>query len=164
MAMTFDLDVVIRLVTATLIGCVIGLNRNTHGKPAGLRTNALVSLGAAMIVMLCAHLPDAGGGSVSDAQSRAIQGLLTGIGFLGAGVILRSADGKRVHGLTTAAAIWVAAIFGAACGAGTFFPVFVAVLLMLFVLLLGGPFEKAVHRRLKPRVPPPDEGDDVDDA
>jgi putative Mg2+ transporter-C (MgtC) family protein len=161
MAMTFDADVVLRLVTATFIGCLIGLNRNTHGKPAGLRTNALVALGAALIVILSGHLSGVGGGAASDAQSRAIQGLLTGIGFLGAGVILRSADGKKVHGLTTAAAIWVAAIFGAACGAGTFFPVFVGVLLMLFVLLLGGPIEKAVHRRLNPRVPQPDDPDDA---
>lgn len=152
-------DVVIRLVMATLIGSLIGLNRNAHGKPAGLRTHALVCLGSALIVMVTGHLATADGAHASDAQSRAIQGLLTGIGFLGAGIIFRGADGKHVQGLTSAAAIWVAAIFGAACGGGSFGPVFVGFVLLALVLLFGGPLERRVHRFLKPNdVLSPDDG------
>jgi putative Mg2+ transporter-C (MgtC) family protein len=155
MTMNFDWDVVVRLGTATVIGSLIGLNRNAHGKPAGLRTHALVSLGAALIVILSGHLPGADGVHASDAQSRAIQGLITGIGFLGAGVILHNEAGKRVHGLTTAAAIWVAAIFGAACGAGSFFLVFVGFVMLLAVLLFGGALERQIHVRRRPRTPEP---------
>lgn len=78
-----------------------------------------------------------------------IQGLITGIGFLGAGVILHSINDRKVHGLTTAAAIWVAALFGAACGAGIFTPVLIGFVLLGIVLTLGGRFEHAVHRWLR---------------
>ncbi|HKY92463.1 MAG TPA: MgtC/SapB family protein [Nevskiaceae bacterium] len=159
--MTIDGDVLLRLGMATLVGALIGLNRNTHGKPAGLRTHALVALGAALAVIMSGSFRDVGVHALSDAQSRVIQGMLTGIGFLGAGVILRTGDGKRVHGLTTAAAIWVAAIFGAACGAGAWFPVIVAFALLLFVLVWGGPIEKFVHRLLKPDEPLPNDPDDA---
>jgi len=152
--MAIDLNVVLRLSLATLIGAAIGLNRNSHGKPAGLRTHALVALGSALIVLISGQLPGAEGAHAADAQSRVIQGLITGIGFLGAGVILHSIDERRVHGLTTAAAIWVAALFGAACGAGMFGPVFVAFVLLVLVLAIGGPVEKAIHRRLQARDQP----------
>jgi putative Mg2+ transporter-C (MgtC) family protein len=152
--MAVDPDLVLRLSLATLIGAAIGLNRNSHGKPAGLRTHALVALGSALIVLISGQLTGAEGSHAADAQSRVIQGLITGIGFLGAGVILHSIDEKRVHGLTTAAAIWVAALFGAACGAGMFGPVFVAFVLLVLILVIGGPVEKAIHRRLKARDEP----------
>lgn len=148
-------DQMMRLVMATLVGSLIGLNRDLHGKPAGLRTHALVALGSALIVMVCEELPGAGiGTGVSDAQSRAIQGLLTGIGFLGGGVILRSVDEKRVHGLTTAAAIWVAALFGAATGAGAYPLVMTGFALLALILLFGGTIERTVNRRLRPKQPP----------
>ncbi len=156
--MPIDLNLVLRLFMATVIGSLIGLNRDLHGKPAGVRTHALVALGSALIVMVSGQLSGAEGAHIADAQSRVIQGLITGIGFLGAGVILHSVNEKRIHGLTTAAAIWVAALFGASCGAGIFKPVFVAFVLLIFVLTLGGTFERAVHQRLHPEddhtVPP----------
>lgn len=146
--MTLSLDTALRLALATLIGGLIGLNRNSHGKPAGLRTHALVALGSALIVIVAGQLEGAAGSHVADAQSRVIQGLITGIGFLGAGVILHSVNDKRVHGLTTAAAIWIAALFGAACGVGLYGVVACALALLMLVLTLGGPIEQLMHRQL----------------
>jgi putative Mg2+ transporter-C (MgtC) family protein len=144
-------DDALRLTLATAIGAVIGLNRDLHGKPAGLRTHALVALGSALIIVVCGRLSGAVDFHVADAQSRAIQGLITGIGFLGAGVILRKPDDGRVHGLTTAAAIWVSALFGAACGgANGLGPVAIGFALLSLVLLFGGHFEHVVHHWLKP--------------
>ena len=91
-------EIVLRLGTATLAGAAIGLNRDLHGKPIGLRTLAIVSLASAMVVTIV-DLSDATL-HVSDATSRVIQGILTGIGFLGAGVIMRSEAHTRVRGLT----------------------------------------------------------------
>src|SRR6266852_4928968 len=103
------LDIVLRLCTATLTGVALGLNRDLHGKPTGVRTLGLVGLGSALAVLAIAQV------SIADA-SRVIQGIVTGIGFLGAGVIVRSDQGQHVHGLTTAACVWMTACIGAACG------------------------------------------------
>jgi putative Mg2+ transporter-C (MgtC) family protein len=141
-------EIALRLCSAVFIGAVLGLNRELNGKPAGLRTNALVSLGAALLTM--ASIGTATGrdhGPDPAAVSRVMQGIITGIGFLGAGVILRDVGGTRVHGITTAATIWLVAVLGIICGAG-FWPVaIVGVLLTLMVLILGGPLEKYLHRR-----------------
>ncbi len=80
-------EIVLRLGVATLAGGLIGLDRDLHGKPIGLKTLGLVGLATAMVVMLA--LPEGGAAQISDATSRVIQGILTGIGFLGAGVIVR---------------------------------------------------------------------------
>jgi putative Mg2+ transporter-C (MgtC) family protein len=103
------LDVLLRLGAAVLAGALIGLDRQVRNKPAGLRTVALVSLGAAVFVLA------ASGGS-SDSNSRVIQGIVTGIGFLGAGSIIRGQTEETVRGLTTAASVWLAAAVGVACG------------------------------------------------
>ncbi|HVT35815.1 MAG TPA: MgtC/SapB family protein [Nevskiaceae bacterium] len=142
-------DVLLRLGLATLIGAAIGLNRDLHGKPAGLRTHALVALGSALIVLACGHI--AADFHAADAQSRAIQGIITGVGFIGAGVIVHKVDQSKVHGLTTAAAVWVAALVGAACGTGAFMPVSIAALLLALVLIFGGRIERRVHGWLHPR-------------
>lgn len=149
------LDDALRLGLATVIGALIGLNRDLHGKPAGLRTHALVALGSALIVMVAARLPGVEG-HAADAQSRVIQGLVTGIGFLGAGVILHRAEHNKVHGLTTAAGIWTAALLGAGCGAGVYAPVLVASALLTLVLGFGGVLELRIHRLLRPSVEPDD--------
>ena len=94
---------------ATLIGCAIGLNRELHHKATGMRTLGLVALGSALAVL----------GVAQDSQvdvSRVIQGVITGIGFLGAGVILHPPTGGKVHGLTTGATIWVTASLGILVG------------------------------------------------
>ena len=102
------LDIALRLGTATLVGVVLGLNRDLHGKVTGVRTLGLVCLGSALAV-LSVHAVNG-----TDA-SRVIQGIVTGVGFLGAGVIVRNSKGHHVHGLTTAACVWVTACIGAAC-------------------------------------------------
>src|SRR5215471_6264764 len=103
------LDIALRLGTATLVGVVLGLNRDLHGKVTGVRTLGLVCLGSALAV-LSVHAVNG-----TDA-SLVIQGIVTGVGFLGAGVIVRNNKGRHEHGLTTAACVWVAACIGAACG------------------------------------------------
>ena len=141
------LDIVARLSLSLVVGAVIGLNRDLHGKQAGVRTNALVSLGAALAVLVVMP-PGQDDAHRIDALSRVIQGVLTGIGFLGAGVILRDPVKRHVTGLTTAAAVWLAALLGVASGAGAYFTVIVALILALVVIVFGGPFE-ALFRRNK---------------
>jgi putative Mg2+ transporter-C (MgtC) family protein len=138
--MTDWLDIIMRLGSAALIGGAIGLNRDLHHKPSGLRTLSIVGLGSALAVLAVA--------GDTAAASRIIQGLVTGIGFLGAGVILRDQSNGKVHGLTTAAAVWTTACLGAACGLGQWRLVIVAAVIMAVILAVGGRVEKAVHRAL----------------
>ena len=134
------LEIAARLALSAVVGAVIGLNRDLHHKQAGVRTNALVSLGAALAV-LASVPPGASDAHATDVLSRVIQGILTGIGFLGAGVILRDPASRHVSGLTTAAAIWLAALLGAACGAGAYAAALIALLLGIGTIAFGGPFE-----------------------
>jgi putative Mg2+ transporter-C (MgtC) family protein len=143
------LDIFLDLGAATVIGAAIGLNRELHHKPTGLKTLSLVALGSALIVLAGRHA--AGWSGNGAAESRVIQGVITGLGFLGGGVILRDGGGGRVHGLTTAAAIWVTACLGILCGEGAFRLVLVGSVLVLLVLLFGSPIEKAIHERLRPQ-------------
>ena len=146
----------VRLVVAVFIGGVFGLNRELHGKAAGLRTHALVTLGSAMAAMMA--LPPHLGGAASDpnALGRIIQGILTGVGFLGAGVILRDPAG-HVTGLTTAATIWVCAGLGIACGLGYWSLVGVSGGLVFSVLMVGRSIERVAERIFKRRSnEPPD--------
>jgi putative Mg2+ transporter-C (MgtC) family protein len=106
-------SVSLRLLFAALIGGVIGFERERAGKAAGLRTHMLVSVGAAIFVIAPMAL-----GFDADALSRIIQGLVTGIGFLGGGAILKSRNKEDVEGLTTAAGIWLTAGLGVAVGLG----------------------------------------------
>ena len=140
----FPTDVLLRLGAATLIGCVIGINRELHHKPAGLRTHALVTLGAATLTLAALRL--AFDGTDFDRRTTApiIQGIITGIGFLGAGVILRDTAG-HVQGLTTAASIWVAACLGVSCGMGFWWESIISLALTMFILV-GGALEKRAHR------------------
>jgi putative Mg2+ transporter-C (MgtC) family protein len=147
-------DVVLRLLAATGIGGAIGLNRELTKKPAGLRTHALVSLGAALVTATALQLAVADDATHADAVSRVIQGVIAGIGFLGGGVILH-ADGRNVKGLTTAATIWVAAAAGISCGIGQWRIAGIAVGIALVVLVLGRPVENALHRHDRPDSEPP---------
>ena len=104
---------VLRLVLAAALGGLLGVERTIRGRPAGLRTYMLVSLGAAAYVLVPEQL-SIGGGDLS----RVIQGLLAGVGFLGAGVIIKADDRLRARGLTTAAGIWLTAAVGMAVGLG----------------------------------------------
>ena len=134
-------DIILRLGGAMLVGCAIGLNRELHHKSTGMRTLGLVALGSALAVMSAAQDQQAD-------VSRVVQGVITGIGFLGAGVILHRPNGGKVHGLTTAATIWVTASLGILCGLAAWRTVTIAVLLMLFLLIVGGPIEKWCHKLL----------------
>jgi putative Mg2+ transporter-C (MgtC) family protein len=139
-------EIVLRLGVATFAGGLIGLDRDLHGKPIGLKTLGLVGLATAMVVMLA--LPPGDITTISDATSRVIQGILTGIGFLGAGVIVRGEHRLRVHGLTSAACTWLAACVGIACGVGHWRIVIVG-LTIAFLLLIGGrQVEHWLHRKL----------------
>lgn len=135
-----------RLSTAAAIGAVIGINRDLRGKPAGLRTLSMVTLGSALLALVGAAMtlpderPDA------SALSRVIQGIMAGIGFLGGGCILRDEAKLHVQGLTTAAAVWVSASLGVACGAGYWRVAVLALGIALFVLVGGGPLERAIER------------------
>ena len=135
-------EVVFRLTVATLAGTAIGLDRDLRGKPSGVRTMSIVALGSATIV-LAAQYP----AHTAADSSRVMQGIITGIGFLGAGVILRNPSGGRVQGLTTAASIWLTACIGAACGAGAWPIVAVSALLVFVVLGFGKVLEQAFERR-----------------
>jgi putative Mg2+ transporter-C (MgtC) family protein len=139
-------EIVLRLGAATLAGGLIGLNRDLHGKPIGLRTLGLVGLATAMVVVLADPSRDAT--KFPDATSRIIQGILTGIGFLGAGVIIHRENRSRVHGLTSAACTWLTACIGIVCGAGYWRIVIVALGITFVVLAAGGKVERWMHRAL----------------
>lgn len=143
----------LRLVVAAVLGGVIGWNRQVTGKAAGLRTHILVSLGAALFIIIPMEL----GASATDAVSRAIQGVATGIGFLGAGEIVHfsrtDASGKpKVKGLTSAAAIWVTAALGMVTAAGLWHVSLIATVITLATLSGGKWLERFIPVR------PEDEG------
>ena len=135
--------VLVRLGAAVAVGALIGLDRELRRKPAGLRTLALVALGSAVFVLTAV---DSGDGISHDAGSRAIQGVVTGVGFLGAGAILRGDSDSSVRGLTTAASIWLASASGIACGLAQWPLVVVSAVLGLLILMLV-PVERIIHNR-----------------
>lgn len=138
-----------RVAAALLVGAVLGVNRDLHRKPAGLRTLSLVSTGSAVLMLVGLSL----GGEAADVMSRILQGIVAGVGFLGAGVIIHHEPEARVEGLTTAASIWVAAALGAACGAGEAVIAVVATLATLAILVVGGRVERALEKLFARREP-----------
>jgi putative Mg2+ transporter-C (MgtC) family protein len=120
---------VLRLLVAGLMGALIGYDRERKSSPAGFRTHILVALGAALFVIV----PVQGGFSVDDI-SRVVQGLVAGIGFLGAGAILKQDTSMTVRGLTTAASIWLTAAIGIAAGLGQLLTALIATAFGLLVL------------------------------
>ena len=135
--------VLIRVIAATLLGALVGFQRERAGKPAGLRTHILVSLGTAVVVVACSA-----SGMNMDGLSRVIQGIVTGIGFIGAGSILKVSEERDIRGLTTAAGLWLTAAVGVACGLGTIGIAIIAAILALIVLALEG---LAARLRKKPQ-------------
>ena len=146
-AFAHSLEIALRLVFAVLAGAVIGLNRWMYHKPAGLGTHGLVALGAALACIIATHTH----GTDAGAASRTIQGLVTGVGFIGAGVIMRANRGQQVHGLTTAASIWVSAILGIACGLSDVAIPAIGLTLALIILFVSKPLEEALERTVKHR-------------
>ncbi len=135
-------EIFLRVGTAVFIGGLVGWNRKLNDKPAGLRTHALVTLGAALITIASLTLSPGGVVAAPDALSRVIQGIITGIGFLGGGLIIRDAVSIKVYGLTTAATIWCAASLGIICGLGHWRFVWLSAGMVLLILIGGGPLEK----------------------
>src|SRR5215216_2989599 len=135
--------VVIRFIAAVLLGGIVGIQREKVGKPAGLRTHMLVSLGTAVVVLACSS-----GGMDMDGLSRVIQGIVTGIGFVGAGAILKLTDQREIQGLTTAAGLWMTAAIGVAVGLGELGLAVIGTVLTVVVLALEG-LEVAWNKRRK---------------
>jgi len=123
--------IVVRLLLAAALGAALGYERERQGKSAGVRTHMLVALGAAIFVLV-PELADVPEGDMT----RVIQGVITGIGFLGAGSIIKGEDEERVQGLTTAAGIWLTAAIGICCGLGRESTAVLTALLAVAILAL----------------------------
>ena len=141
--------VIVRLVAAMLLGAVVGIQREQTGKPAGLRTHILVATGGALFILAPLEF-----GMDADGLSRVIQGLVTGIGFLGAGAILKLSEERQIAGLTTAAGIWMTAAIGIAVGLGRLGIGLLGTILTWTTLSLIARWES----RISEKRPPQDEG------
>ena len=126
-----DLEIILRIIAAGVFAAAIGIQRERAGKPAGLRTHVLIGMGSALFTVISIY----GFGEGVD-PSRVAAGILTGIGFLGAGVIFRSMGGKVIVGLTTAASVWITAAIGMASGAGMYLVALVVTVICVLVLYI----------------------------
>jgi putative Mg2+ transporter-C (MgtC) family protein len=140
------MEVVIRMLVAVAIGCIVGIDRDLHVKPTGMKTLGLVSLGACLATMSALGFA-MGAPSPNADVSRVVQGIVTGIGFLGAGVIIQNPDQNRVRGLTTAASIWVTAAVGIVCGLGLWSVALAATAILIVLMTAGRVIEKSLHRQ-----------------
>lgn len=130
-----DMEVAIRLLVAAFLGGLIGLEREWHGKDAGFRTHALVCLGSALAMVVSTEIYEIYKESGANVDpSRIAAQVVSGIGFLGAGAIIR--DPRGVRGLTTAAGIWTAAGIGLACGFGQYHSAVITTILALLILVV----------------------------
>ena len=153
--LTFWADMIGRLVVATMAGMVLGWERSRENRQImGLRTLGLVGLASCIAVQAIVHsgLPNVN----ADAAGRAMQGILSGVGFIGAGAVLRVGQGQEVHGLATAACIWVTATIGAAAGLAVWPLIVGGLLLAMVVLFVGAPLERRIRDRARLT---PDEAD-----
>jgi putative Mg2+ transporter-C (MgtC) family protein len=130
--------VIIRLALAAVLGAIVGINRERIGKPAGLRTHMLVAVGAAMFVLTGVE-----SGMRPDELSRVLQGVATGVGFLGAGAILKVSESREISGLTTAAGIWLTAAVGVAVGLGHWGMAALGAVVTWLILAIVAQFESA---------------------
>jgi putative Mg2+ transporter-C (MgtC) family protein len=150
MVLDFD-DIALRLSAAAAMGMLIGINRDLQNKPIGARTLGLVGLGTATVAVAGIQYP--GMAENPDAASRVVQGIIqgvmTGISFVGAGVILRDAKTRMVEGLTTAATVWVTAALGIACGLAAWRSVAIAVPVALVLLVVVPWIENALSKEKK---------------
>lgn len=142
MDISTELTLLPRLLIATVLGGIIGYEREIHGRAAGIRTYAAVSLGAAMFTIINAHVPN-----LSD-HTRIVSNIVTGIGFLGAGIIFRDAGNGLITGLTTAATLWATAAVGVAAGFGMYvISIFSTIILFLVLYLNNAPFIKRLKNK-----------------
>lgn len=145
--MVAEIQIVIRLVLAFVLGGLIGLEREVHGRAAGLRTHILVCLGSSLIMLTSMHLFHLYRGVATVDPARIAAGVITGIGFLGAGTIIRSK--VSVSGLTTAASLWAVAGIGLAIGSGFYLGAYVTAVMVLFTLFVLTKLEKALMKKDK---------------
>jgi putative Mg2+ transporter-C (MgtC) family protein len=131
-----------RMVIAMILGAVIGAQREATGKPAGLRTHMLVAMGGALFVLAPVQ-----SGMDLDGMSRVIQGIVTGIGFIGGGAILKLQEQRAIEGLTTAAGIWITAAVGIAAGLGRWGLAVISTVLTWITLSLIGKIEAWMNQR-----------------
>lgn len=137
--------VIIRLIAAMFLGAIVGFQRERAGKPAGLRTHMLVAMGSALFVLGCSTAEMS-----MEGLSRVIQGVATGIGFIGAGAILKRSEEREIEGLTTAAGIWMTAAAGVAVGLGRLGLALLSVLLTWVILALVGFVSRRTGRERAP--------------
>ncbi len=140
-----DIELIERLCLAALLGAVLGFEREWRQKNAGLKTNILIAMGSALFTLMSIDLSVSSGGDATRVASQ----IVSGIGFLGAGAIIRT--GAGIRGLTTAAMIWVNAAIGVACGGGEYRLAVIATMVALTVLLVITPLERVLDRHLKNR-------------
>jgi len=145
------MDAVGRLALAAAIGAIVGINRELQRKPAGLRTHALVAMGSALMTIVALTLPSVDAATASASVSRVFQGIVAGIGFVGGGAIIYRGDAENVHGLTTAAAIWVVTAAGMAVGGGLWRTGIATAVLTVLVLAGGEYVDDWLHKRGQPR-------------
>ena len=138
-------ETLVRLSLALASGIVLGLNRWIHHKSAGIRTHSLVSIGSAAIVLLIDTIQP----NDAEAISRVLQGVITGIGFLSAGVIIKENNTQSVHGLTTAASIWICGLLGACFGSGAILLGSISLGFIMLILMIGGSLEKILSKILR---------------
>ena len=142
-----DVELIKRLCLSALLGSVLGLEREWRGKSAGLRTNILIAMGSTLFTMMSIDVSSGSGGD----STRIASGIVTGIGFLGAGAIMRT--GAGITGLTTAAMIWLNAAIGVAVGGGEHRVAVIATIVALVVLVVLDPVERVLARRRPRRKP-----------
>jgi putative Mg2+ transporter-C (MgtC) family protein len=136
-------DDLISIILAALLGAAIGLERELSGKAAGLRTNLLICLGASVFTIISREMATGSEGSLTRIAAQ----IVTGVGFLGAGAIIQ--DRRSVHGLTTAATIWLVASIGMACGGQFYILAIVASLIAILALIGLGKLSKPLERYVK---------------
>jgi len=134
----------VRLIVAFIAGMLIGIEREAHSQPAGMRTHILITIGSALAMLLSIYIPQSYPGFQNGDPGRIAAQVVSGIGFLGAGAILRF--GVNVRGLTTAASVWAMAVIGLAIGAGMYAVSFMALVIILFSLSVMDSFEKHLFR------------------
>ncbi|MDF2500429.1 MAG: MgtC/SapB transporter [Anaerosporomusa subterranea] len=140
-----DATIIIRLVTSVLLGGIIGFEREHSGKPAGLKTHILVSLGSCLVAILSVNLYAGVQGLTNADPARLAAQVVSGIGFLGAGAIIK--EGPTIRGLTTAASLWVVASVGLAAGVGMMVGAMATAILVVIVLQWLPKLEKWLHHR-----------------
>ena len=138
-----DIQSIFPMVVAMILGALIGIEREVHSKPAGLRTNALICMGAAAFMLIAQRI-----GLGNDAVSRMTAGIVTGVGFIGGGAVLR--DRTNISGVTTAATIWVVTSIGIACGMRLYDMAVSITVLSLIVLAVFGPLDRKIRKTKDP--------------